>query len=409
MKSLKNYVGSELGKGSLILFVMINVFNFFNYAFHFAMARLLTPADYGVLGVLLSFVYIYSLPSEAIQGIFSKYTSKFGENKKRVKFLIVKGFRKSLQYGLISIVIADIIAIFVSKYLNINFWLIFLTNFLIIFILFVSILRGILQGKKKFYGLGWSMIIDAVSKLLIGIGMVLIGFQVFGSVVGIILGVVISIFYSIFVLREFIFQDSEEDELQGMKGYSTSFIGAMIAIVFTYSLDIILARRFFDADIVGKYAAISMLSKMIFFGTIPISKALFPISSEKFHNKESTKNLFYKSALIVFTLCAISIAFFILFPKQLIGILFGSKYLDFSPYLIFTGIALTFLSFTNLIILYGLSIERFKKFYLLFVFIILEIYLLFTFNANILQFCLAFMFSNIFMFLGSLAIFGIKN
>ena len=350
---LKRFLSSDLGKGSLILFILINIFNFLNYFFHFTMARLLTPADYGVLGVLMSIVYIYSIPAEAIQGIFSKYTTRVSGENKKTKYLIKKGLEKVFVYGLGAFIIASFIGFFLSYLLNINFWLIFLINFMIFGILITSVFRGILQGKKRFSYLGWNMVIESGIRLIIAIPLVLIGLSVFGSVVGVIVGTIFGILFAALNLKIILHSKEEKTKLDGIKSYSTSFIGAMVAIVLMYSLDIILARRFFPEDIVGKYTVLSMLSKMIFFGTLPIAKALFPVSSEKFVNKENTKPLFYKSLLVTLSLCVIAVLCFLFFPKLVIGLLFGRKYIEVAAYLVYIGLAIAFLSLANLVVFYG--------------------------------------------------------
>ncbi len=409
MRFLKNFLSSELGKGSLILFIMINIFNFLNYLFHFSMAHLLTPADYGILGVLMSLVYIYSIPAEAIQGIFSKYASKFIRDKKKTKYLLVKGLKKTIIYGFIGIIIADLIGILISYFLNINFWLIFSTNLLILGIFFGSVLRGVLQGRKKFMKLGLSMILESLSKLIIAIMLVLVGLKLFGPIIGLIIGFSFGIIFSLYFLKSLNNEKVQKTELGGIRGYSKSFFGVMISIVLMYSLDIIFARKFFSEDLAGKYTVISMLSKMIFFGTISLSKALFPISAEKFSYGKKTKNLFYKSTIIISSLCGITLIFFLLFPELIIGFLFGYKYIEVAGYLIYVGVALTFLSLTNLVVIYGLSIDRFKKWYFLLFFVLIEIILFLFFHKTILEFSLAFMFSNIIMFIGSLILIKIRN
>ena len=93
---IKDLLKSEFGKGTIILFFTMNVYNFLNFLFHFAMGRMLGPSDYGVLAVLMSIVYIYGVPTEAIQNIISKYTSNLNYKKKdgKIKFLMIKSLRK---------------------------------------------------------------------------------------------------------------------------------------------------------------------------------------------------------------------------------------------------------------------------------------------------------------------------
>ena len=95
----KKILSNDLNKGIIILFITINIFNFLNFVFHFSTARLLGPADYGVLAVLMAIVNIYGVPAEAIQNMITKYSSKFNSKKEygKIKFLMGKSLRKSLR------------------------------------------------------------------------------------------------------------------------------------------------------------------------------------------------------------------------------------------------------------------------------------------------------------------------
>jgi O-antigen/teichoic acid export membrane protein len=173
-----------------------------------------------------------------------------------------------------------------------------------------------------------------------------------------------------------------------------------------FSVDIILAKVFFKAtpEVVGEYAVLSMLGKMIFFGTMAIGKAMFPITSEKHDNSEDTFSVFKKSFLIIIFLCIIAIGVFFFIPDIVLFFSYGSKYLVIANYLVYSAIAFSFLSLTNLIILYKLSKDQLntKRSYFLVIFLLIEIVLLALFHNSILEYILAFMVSNIVMFIGTL-------
>ena len=180
---IKRFISSDLGKGSIILFIMINVFNFLNYVFHFSMARMLTPADYGILGILMSLLYIYSIPAEAVIGVVSKYTTKFSIKKEygKIKYFIRNSISKVSKYGLVAFVLTTVVISPISYFFwKIDLLLIVLTNLMIFSIFFVSVIRGVLQGQKKFYSLGLNMILESAAKLIFAVSFVLIGFSVFG-------------------------------------------------------------------------------------------------------------------------------------------------------------------------------------------------------------------------------------
>lgn len=98
----KNFFYSEFGKGSLILIIMLGIYNIFNFLFHLTMGRILGPENYGILAVLMSLIYIYGVPSEAIQNLITKYTSKLNLNKKdgKIKYFMNKSLKKGLNISI---------------------------------------------------------------------------------------------------------------------------------------------------------------------------------------------------------------------------------------------------------------------------------------------------------------------
>ncbi|MDP2628570.1 MAG: oligosaccharide flippase family protein [Nanoarchaeota archaeon] len=395
---------SELGRGAFILFVMINIFNILNFLFHFVMGRILGPSDYGILAVLMSLIYVYGTPSEAIQNLVAKYSSKLNveRNYGKIKFFMYKSLKKGFSISLVVFVLATIITFVLSKFLEINFWLIFITNVAIFFSIFSPIIRGVLQGRKKFTFLGGSMILEATFKLFFSMSLVLFGFKVFGAITGVLIGFFTGLIFAFYFNKDIIDSKKEENSFKGIYFQSFPYFATMFAIILFFSLDIIFARRFFSPELAGQYAVVSMLGKIIFLGTIAVSKAMFPLTSEKKEKKEDSFKLFRKSFIIVFVLCTIGVILYTIFPKIIISILYGKQYLEMYPYLVYSGLAFSFLSLSNLVFIYGLSINRLKRTYLLSIFVIIEVVMFFLFHNNILEYILAFMVSNITMFIGSL-------
>lgn len=409
MRKKLSLLRDEFIKGSLILFIMINIFNFLNYIFHFSMARMLGPADYGILAVLMSIGYIFCISAEAINNIVSRYTSKFNLKREfgKMKNFLKKSFRKGSKISLIIFTIYLPFAFMLSFLLNISFLLLVLTGLLIFAALLSPIARGMLQGIKLFSKLGANMIIESSIKLLVSIFLVYLGLRVYGAMAAVILSVFVAVILALFFLRDVVKSKEEKCGIEKIYSYGFSFFVAIISITLMFSLDIIIARILFQPDIVGKYAVASILGKMIFFGTMPISKAMFPFSSESFDSKKKTRHLLYKASTLLFLLCLAAVAIFTLFPKFIISLLFGKEYIAVSSILVFMGLSFSILAFTNLVVLYALSKnKRLFSFYLP-VFVLIEISLLFIFSLNLLQYSLALLSANLIMFLGALIL--IKN
>ena len=162
----------EIVKGSFVLFVMMNIFNFLNYVFHFSMARLLSTEDYGILAVLMSIVYIFGVPAEAVQTIVSRYTSKFNVKKEygKIKNLLVISIKKVTLFSLILFLFYIPISFFISMFTSIPISLIIFTGVLLFGILLVPVMRGVMQGTKQFKLLGYNLIIESIIKDLLAVG-----------------------------------------------------------------------------------------------------------------------------------------------------------------------------------------------------------------------------------------------
>ena len=396
-------MSNELVRGSFILLVTIGIYNLLNFIFHFSMGRLLGPAGYGVLAVLMSIIYIYGVPSEAIQNVVSKYTSRlnFKKENRKIKSLMKKSIKKGLWVSLCLFVILIISSFFLADFLNINIWLLLLTNTLIFASFLLPVVRGVLQGRKKFGLLGSSMIIESVLKIFFAITLVFLGYGVFGAVGGVIIGLFSALIFTLFFNKDILNKKEEEVHFEGIYLASVSYFVAMLVILLIFSMDIILAKRFFSPELAGQYSVLSMMGKMIYFGTIAISKAMFPLTSEKHEKNEDSHKLFKRAVLLVTFLCIIAVLIYYFIPEFIINILYGEQYISMAPYLVYSGIALSFLALTNLILIYGLSAKGIKNYFWLFGFVAVEIILLIIFHNNLLEYTLAFMVSNIIIFIGS--------
>jgi len=390
----------ELIRGGVILFIMINLFNLLNYIFHFAMARMLGPEDYGILVVLMSFAYIFGVPVEAIQAIISKYTTKFSD-KGKVKDIILRGMKKAASISGRLYLVFIPVAIFFAYFLNIKFMLLAITGLILISSFINPVLRGALQGEKRFNSLGLSLNLESIIRLVFAIILVYFINNAYSAITAVVISGFLAFFITLLFIKDILEEKRKRVGVGEIYSYSKSSFILFLAIMLVLSIDTILAKRFFNPDLAGKYAVASIVGKMIFFGVMGISKAMFPISSEKKEKKHQRKVL--KKALWL-TLASIFIALiiFLVIPEFFIKILFGSKYIEISSLLVYTGLAFSFLSISNLIIMYRLSKGDVKMPWFMFLFVILQVILLALFNRNLFTFSVALCFSTFFMLIGSL-------
>lgn len=400
LNKIKNIYKDELVRGSIVLFAMINLFNILNYVFHFAMARMLEPASYGILVVLTSVAYIFSVPSEAIQTIFSKYTSQFSKNAGKVKDLMLRGVKRAAKISGICYIIFIPVAMFLSFFLNIKLMLLLLTGVLAFASFVTPVLRGVLQGEKRFIGLGASLNVESIIKTALAVLLVYVIHDVYGAVIAIILSTIIGFLFTLALVRDIVRRKRERMFIKGAYGYSLNTFVLFLLIVLMLSLDVILAKRFFSPEIAGQYAVASLLGKTLFFGANGVAKAMFPISSGK--AKHERRGILKKAIMLTVMICAAILVVFAIAPELIVGILFGGKYLAAGSIILYTGIAFSILALTNLVVYHKLSHGKVTNPYYMFTFVLLEILILWVFSQTLVSFAFGLILTNVLALAGSL-------
>ncbi|MEK6891527.1 MAG: oligosaccharide flippase family protein [Nanoarchaeota archaeon] len=408
---IKKIFSNELVKGSLVLFVTFNIFNVLNFIFQFSMARMLGPSDFGILASIMTLLYFLALPSESIQTVVSRYTSKFKveNNDGKIKNLLFKSLKNGLFAALVLFLVLMPLFFAFGYFLNIPFSVVALCGLMLFPFLLIPATRGVMQGMKKFNALGWNMIFDSSIKVIAAILLVYLGFGIYAAVGSIIIGGLAALSISFIPLKKVIKSKSEKADFSGIYKYGSPIIIVLLPVLLMQSIDVFLARRFFSAEIAGHYAVANLIGKMIFFGTLAIAKTMFPISSEKFEDSgkdnEKTRKIFYKSLIMVLGLCFSALIILLLFPSLLISLLFGKEYLEITGIVFNIGIAFTFISLANIFLLYGISINRKINIKFMSLFVILVIFqgfLLWFLRDSLWNFSIGMIISSLLLFIGSL-------
>ncbi len=383
---------------SIILLVMFNLFNLLNLVFQITSARLLSVTDYGILATLLAFLYILVIFSESIQTVIVKYTST-NESSGKLKNLMRRAFRKTWKASFLLFVAYLLLGIFIAPLLKINYLLFALNGLTIFIVFFTPITRGLLQGRKQFFSLGSNLIFEGALKLLISVGLILLGFGVFGALVGILLALYAALFLSFIPLKDIFRSKEEHIDIGGIYTYSWPVFFAVVSIIFLTNIDLIIAKIVFEETLAGEYAIASVLAKMIFLGTQPISRAMFPLSAQ---HSQSRKKVLSGSLFLLVAIILLAITVFFIAPELAIY-LFSQKTLagaaTILPYL---AVATSILSVSNLFLFYALSKDTIKHTWILLFIIPISLVSLYIFSSTLLTFSITFTIISIIFLLASL-------
>ncbi|MEK6889316.1 MAG: oligosaccharide flippase family protein [Nanoarchaeota archaeon] len=390
----------SLLKGSIILLITINLFNLLNFIYNILMARFLTLAEYGALTTLIYFIVIFAVFSESIQAVIARYSTR-EDNLGKLKNIIKKSFKKATLFSVFSYVIFLLLSIFLTSLLKISYSLLALTGIMIFVSFLIPITRGVLQGKKLFQPFGWNMVLEGGVKLILSFILVSIGFGIYGALLGIIFGSIIALFISKLSLGQIFSAKEKDSETPNIYSYTKPVFMVMLSVVLFLSIDIIFARIFFSPDLVGAYAISSTIAKIIFIGTQPISKAMFPFTSE-IKNRVEAKKPFFSSLKLVVLLTFVALLIVYFFPESIVKLYAGRNIFEASSILIYLSLSTSFLAITNMVLFYSLSIGRTRYLPILIIFVAIQAILLSIFNNSLLQFSLALLCSSIIFLLGSI-------
>lgn len=415
-------LNKEIIKGSFILLISINIYNALNFIYQFSMARMLSIEEYGELAALFSIIYIMAVFTESIQTVIAKYASQ-EKSIGKIKNLFKRSLRKSIFVSLIIFLIFVVISFPLSTILKIHLPLMILSG-LLIFPSFVNPLtRGIMQGSKNFKAFGFNLIMESVIRLSFAILFVYLGLKVYGAIFAVLFGIFIALLLSFYAIKDVIKSKEEQTDTKGIYRYSIPVFSIMVVIMIFYSIDNLIAKAVFSEVLAGQYAIASILSKIVFWGTQPISKALFPISSEEQKNKKNKSNTYLTALPILLILIIIALGIIFFEPGLIIRIFAGKESVESASILFTLCLATGALSITNLNLLQRLSTGRLigdksdqqsykslvKNFILFSSFLIIEIVLLLTFHSNLSQFSNAYLASSIIFLIGSQLILWISR
>ncbi len=358
------------------------------YLYHLFMGRLLLPSDYGALQSLISLSNIFTVPLITLNVIITKYVSTYVGRGEHAK---VSGlFHRMEQMLTVAFLVGGVTFLFLSKpiltFLHIDSWINFLFLDIVLFFGLLKMLNfATLQGLSKFGFLTVAQFIEAYGKLILGITAVSLGFQVSGAFGAFVLISFVSYFFTKQVLKRFIAKKNTSTivSIRPMVGFGVLSFFMTVSMISLYNTDVVLVRHFFSSYESGLYAALSVLGKIIFFGSAPVSVAMFPLVSEAHARGDGYHKIFLQSLGLTLAIAGFATVLFSLFPSVALKVLVGSQYLSAAPYLMIFSLFLSLCAVVNLFVNFFLSIHKTFPMYIMVSAAIFQAVLISVFHTNL--------------------------
>lgn len=353
--ALKNILLHPMFAGSAVMIIGSNIANFIASIYHFVIGRMLSPDQYGELAAAITFISLAITSLSFLSTVVVKFISS--ARKKEQKNIVSWFFIVSFCIGIFATILFLILAPLTSNFFNMQISIMYIAAPVVGVFIISMTLKSILQGLLMFTANVLSTNVQIAMRLILGVFAIYLGWGVWGALLGFLIAVILEVLIVIYYLRNVLilqFNIKLKNKLSIFR-YAFPVLLSTLSVNALISTDVLLAKRYLSPFDAGIYASLSTLGRIIFFGTAPIMSVMFPLLAKKHAEGKNPNNIFWLSILMTFLICFFIFFVYLFFPKIVINILYGEKYLAASSLLYFFGVFISVYTIGNLVLNYYLS------------------------------------------------------
>jgi O-antigen/teichoic acid export membrane protein len=373
------------------LFVALMIGNVIAYFYQMAMARLMIPAEYGVVVTLTSVSYLLDVVSRTIQTSVTKTTASLNEvNSKRSRPIFIATLRTTVPIAILIIAGIWISSGWLAKFLKIdsNLPIILLGLYASLHFL-APVPRGILLGFNRINEAGFTIIIEPIARLAIGVLLIIWGWKVSGAITGYIIGGTLAFMAGVIPIRKLLaFKGAPATSrltTSGHERYAAIVFVMNLCLMVIASIDQIVVKHYFSPEIAGNYAVTFVIGRVIVMTAISLGIVIFTRSATMEMNDPKRVQPFMKSILLMVAISLLTIAATWIAPGIIIHLQAGSQYGLAQSYLRLIAVEMLFFGLVYVQTYYHISIGEMRGLWLLLAATGLEIAFLAIFHSSVQQ------------------------
>lgn len=355
---MKPPIASALVRNSAIVFGGNSVANVTNYLYNIVMARFLGPELFAALAALLATMTVIGVPVQAILLGFTKFAADLASEDARGKLRYL--WLSALQVlGVLGGLLALIAIAFVgpiTRSLNIDAPLPFILLMLSIPIgLLVAVNRGVAVGLERFWAYAASISAEGLAKVGFGILFVYGGYQLVGATGAVLAASVVAFVSLLPSLWPLTKVESIPFARRQLLRFSFFTLAVTLVITLFLNVDVIVAKAVLDGEAAGQYAAASTVAKIIPYIVSAVVSAMLPRIAQLVTKGQQHTGVLTEAMVLTGSVGALIYLLYLLVPTKILGILYGSLYLDAAPLLATLGGATLLFAMANVLLTYFLS------------------------------------------------------
>ncbi|WP_462327320.1 MATE family efflux transporter [Desulfobaculum sp.] len=346
---------------NVLILVLLNSGNLFNYMFQFLVGRSLPPQDFGVFNALNSLAVLASAPMIVVPLVLSRFTIRMEpEGKEALRGLLRTALLLLTLAGAAVFLLGTLAHTGIQNYLHVDSTgpvLLMLALTSISFIMPVPL--GILMGLQRFTGFGLGNCSSSAIRLISAALLVaMLGHGVGGALLSGIIGVVGALGLALFFLRDLVIGPAKPlpaNMLRQVGWYTVPVLLNAALIMGLGNLDLVLARHYCTPEASGHYAMAAVLGRIAFFLPNALLMVLFPeVAKSSASGEESGKTLALSMGLTLLLGGGFALVCG-LWPEPVILALFGPEYLASAPALRLVVTAMALMAVANVLFTYCLA------------------------------------------------------
>ncbi|MCB9436533.1 MAG: hypothetical protein H6673_05990 [Anaerolineales bacterium] len=356
-------------QGSTIFLISNLGVNGLNFLHNLVMGRLLSPQAYGQLSLLITLQLFLGIIPAVAQTVNARYGSRYLANNDLQSISQLQTFfrRTVVLIGIASAMLFLISSGLLATIFQIDKRSLFIPlGVAIPFFFLMGSDRGLLQTFERYHWL--SAVYVSESTIRLGVGFILVlllrdsGTGLDGAVWAVGQAMFITWFIGWLAMRHISLPASEaplstETRVDWQNLAAVTSMALLGQALITNS-DFLLVKNLFSPDEAGLYAAVSVLGRIAYFGVLPLTILVVPMVAKQQALGYPTSRLLMLLLGGGIAICGTLVIGSSLFPKLILGLMFGDAYTDAANLLPAYTFAASLFVMTNLIITYQIALGR---------------------------------------------------
>lgn len=393
---LKKGIMSQLPDGGLVgpaalLFTATVIGSGLDFLFHVFMARNLDVNSYSELAALMSMLMILSLPMRTVHNIMTRFVTQSIARAEpaKISWLMMRMILITSAIGLAFVAVMVILTPFIVDLFSLSSPLLVLILAVgVVFKLLWGVFIGVNQAFEMFGWMSIQQILAAVSKIVVGVTVVLLGYGVGGAFTAAAFAAGAAMAIAALPVLKHMTKERQPFDMRRVGLYAMPSLVAALSFGILTNVDLIAVRVFIEGDVAGQFAAASQLSKLLVFIPGAVGTVLFPKVTTAIETGNDPMPIFKKAALWSLVLCVTPTLVIALVPELVMRIVYGEAYVGAAGVLVILCMAMTLFGLASLFMVFGLATDGNRFIAIIAFFSVVEVVSMSLYNETIEQLAL---------------------